>query len=89
MAARLARSPVTPSRPTEYTKPRARSQMRGSRSSGAVGAASMTVSMPASSAASHHGADSSSGRSGTMAPLTPARRSAPAKRSWPARKTGL
>ncbi len=77
LAARLARSPVTPSSPTAYTKPRDRAQTRGSRSSGAVGAASMTVSTPAASAASHHGPDSSSGRSGSDgAALTPASRAA-------------
>src|SRR5437588_46795 len=43
-----ARSPVTPISPTPYTQPRQRAQMSTKRSSGVVGAASSTVSTPAS-----------------------------------------
>ena len=82
-AASAVRSPVTPSKPTPYTNPRERSQMRGRRSSGAVGAASITVSTPASSATAHHGPASSSGRSGRIAAATPTSTSERAKRSWP------
>src|SRR5262245_38277423 len=84
-----SRSPVTPSSPTPYTKPRGRSAMRASRSSGEVGAASSTVSTPAASAARAHGPTSSSGRSGRIAPATPAPASSSAQRWWPQRKTRL
>src|SRR2546430_5777413 len=87
--ARVARSPVTPISDTPYTKPRDRSQMARRRSSGVVGAASSTVSIPAASAASPQPSSSSSGKSGTIAPSIPASASWAANRSVPAWATTL
>ena len=81
------RSPVTPSNPTAYTNPRARSTTACSLSSEPVGAASMTVSTPAASAAEHHGADSSRGTSGRIAAATPESARVSAKRCQPKRNT--
>ena len=88
-SASASRSPVTPNSPTAYTNPRARATTRGSRSSGAVGAASITVSMPAGSAARAQGPTSSSGRSGRIAARTPASYNDDANRSWPMWKARL
>jgi len=54
-----------------------------------TGATSSTVATPAASASAAHGPISSMGRSGTMAPLTPASAMERAMRLWPARKTRL
>ena len=63
--------------------------MRWTRSVGLDGATSRTVSIPAASASAAQGAISSMGRSGTIAPLTPAAASERAMRLCPARKTRL
>ena len=76
-------------RATAYTKPRARAQMRSTRSGGLDGATSRTVSIPAVSASVAQGPISSMGRSGRIAPLTPADASDRAMRLCPARNTRL
>ena len=71
--ASCSRSPVTPRSDTPYTNPCEHRQICSRRSSVVVGAASSTVSICSTRAASAHPSSSSSGRSGRIAASTPAR----------------
>ena len=84
-----SRAPVTPYVATQYTKPCDARAIRAYRSSEVPGAARSTRSMPRGDASDSRAPDSSTGRSGTIAPEAPAATSSSQKTSLPRRSTGF
>ncbi len=83
------RAPVIPVTVTQYTNPLECSQIVESLSSAVVGATMKTVSRDAARSHPATGSDSSTGRSGTMTPATPACAASAANRRGSWASTGL
>ena len=88
-SASCCRWPVTPVRDTAYTNPRDASAIRFSRSSGLVGAARNTGDKSYSLIACKYSPASSTGKSVTSAPSTPAARATLQNFSIPIRRIGF
>ena len=83
------RAPVTPVTLTQYTNPAAPAHAERSRASVVVGATSGISARPAACSVARTPAASSAGRSGMMAPSSPAAAASAQNDSMPYASTGL